>query len=62
VNIDLNITANHIRLEVTNNGQAKPIEKRGMGLNNMEMRAQKMKAILIVDVENSYKLVLMKRF
>lgn len=62
VNIDLNITANHIRLEITNNGQAKPIEKRGMGLNNMEMRAQKMKAILIIDVENSYKLVLMKRF
>lgn len=62
VHIDLNITANHIRLEITNNGQAKPIEKRGMGLNNMEMRAQKMKAILIVDAENSYKLVLMKRF
>jgi signal transduction histidine kinase len=62
VSIDLVITASHIKLEIINNGKPKPVEKRGMGLSNMEMRAQKMKASLFIDTDNNYRLLLMKRF
>ena len=62
VSIDLVITASYIKLEIINNGKPKPVEKRGMGLSNMEMRAQKMKASLFIDTDNNYRLLLMKRF
>ena len=62
VSIELAITATYIKLEIINNGNPKPTEKKGMGLNNMEMRAKKMKATLFIDTDNCYRLLLVKRF
>jgi ligand-binding sensor domain-containing protein len=64
-NVLINFTYNNkvLHLIIENNGTPKgSVNKMGMGIRNMEMRATKMKAEISIEPKNSYKIELIKRF
>jgi ligand-binding sensor domain-containing protein len=62
IKIVLNITPKMLFMEISSDGLAYGEAKPGMGINNIKMRALKMKAELIIDVANHYKTTLKKVF
>jgi ligand-binding sensor domain-containing protein len=62
IKIVLNITPKMLFMEISSDGVAYGEAKPGMGINNIKMRALKMKADLTIDIENHYKTTLKKLF
>lgn len=63
VNINFTYNSNCLHLVIENNGKSNEVEhKMGMGIQNMQMRAAKMKATITIDALNSYRIEVLKRF
>ena len=62
IDIVFTLNSKELILSIKSNGQASGQPKRGMGIQNMEMRAKKMKAQLTIDIKNNYQLHLYKEF
>lgn len=62
VNIHLKLNNKMVYLLIENNGKPCIEKGSGMGIKNMEMRANKMKAKLTIEQDNNYKLTLIKFF
>lgn len=62
IDIVFTLNSKELILSIKSNGQASGQPKRGMGIQNMEMRAKKMKAQLTIDINNNYQLHLYKEF
>jgi ligand-binding sensor domain-containing protein len=63
VNINFTYNSNCLHLIIENNGKSGEAEqKMGMGIQNMQMRADKMKAVITIDIVNRYRIEVLKRF
>jgi signal transduction histidine kinase len=63
VSISFNYNNKLLNLLIENNGKSdESITRIGMGIRNMEMRANKMKAEISIDSKNNYRIELTKRF
>lgn len=63
VYINFTYNSNCLHLVIENNGKSNEVEhKMGMGIQNMQMRAAKMKATITIDALNSYRIEVLKRF
>lgn len=62
IKVELFITDKTFTLAIKNNGNPIQDYKAGMGLKNMEMRARKMKADIVILPEEHYNVILKKKF